>query len=90
MTEHFQFEQAFARLEQILEQMNSGKASLDDSLKLYEEADKLIHACNKRLNEAEQKIEILVKNRSGDLTLNDQAIPLTQPLAQPFLQREHP
>lgn len=79
MTDNPNFEQAFARLEQILEQMNSGKANLDDSLKLYEEADTLITSCNKRLSEAEQKIEILVKNRSGDLALNEQGSPLTQP-----------
>ena len=85
MTENQNFEQAFARLEQILEQMNSGKASLDDSLKLYEEADKLITSCNKRLNEAEQKIETLVKNRTGDLVLNEQGLPSTQP----FSAREH-
>lgn len=85
MTDNQNFEQAFARLEQILEQMNSGKASLDDSLKLYEEADKLITSCNKRLNEAEQKIESLVKTRSGDLVMNEQGMPATQP----FSAREH-
>ena len=55
------FEQAYARLEEILEKMNSGKVSLDDSLKLYEEADQLIVSCNKKLTEAEQKIEVLLK-----------------------------
>ena len=43
------FEEAYRRLEEILEKMNSGKASLDDSLKLYEEADKLIVTCQKKL-----------------------------------------
>lgn len=80
MTE-MSFEQAFTRLEQILEQMNSGKASLDDSLKYYEEADRLISSCNKRLVEAEQKIEILIKNRSGEVVLNEQGLPQTQPFA---------
>ncbi len=61
------FEAAFSRLEVILEKMNSGKVSLDESLKLYEEADRLINCCNKRLNDAERKIEILVKNRQGEL-----------------------
>ena len=59
------FEQAFERLEEILEKMNSGKISLDDSIKAYEEADKLIQQCQKRLDQAEQKIEILVKGRDG-------------------------
>jgi exodeoxyribonuclease VII small subunit len=77
----FSFEQAYARLEDILEQMNSGKISLDDSLKLYEEADRLIASCNTRLNEAEQKIELLIKNRSGELTVGENDKPLTQPFA---------
>lgn len=79
------FEQAYARLEQILETMNSGKASLDESLKLYEEADKLISSCNIRLNEAEQKIETLLKNRSGELVLNEHG----QPLKQDFPPSSH-
>lgn len=65
----FSFEQAYSRLEQILERMNSGKATLDESLALYEEADKLISFCGSRLNQAEQKIEMLIKNRSGALAV---------------------
>jgi len=72
------FEEAYTRLEEILEKMNSGKISLDDSLKLYEEADKLIGSCNKRLTEAEKKIEILLKNRSGELVLDENGTPVTQ------------
>jgi exodeoxyribonuclease VII small subunit len=72
------FEAAFSRLEEILERMNSGTISLDESLKLYEEADQLIAICNKRLNEAERKIEMLVKNRNGELTFTPDNNPLTQ------------
>jgi len=72
------FESAFARLEEILEQMNSGTTSLDNSLKLYEEADKLIVACSKRLTDAERKIEILIKNRGGELSLGADQKPLVQ------------
>lgn len=63
------FESALQRLEQILEKMNSGAVPLEESLKLYEEADQLISSCNKKLNDAEKKIEILIKNRSGEPTL---------------------
>ena len=76
-----QFEIAYARLEEILEKIHSGKVSLEDSLKLYEEADKLIQWCSTRLNEAEKKIEILVKNREGQLNLNQDGQPQTQPFA---------
>lgn len=73
------FEEAYERLEEILEKMNSEQVSLDDSLALYEEADTLIAACQKRLNGAEQKIEILLKNREGNLVLNEDASPQTDP-----------
>lgn len=76
------FEAAFERLEEILEKLNSGTVSLDASIKLYEEADKLIVLCNKRLNEAEKRIEILVKNRSGELVLDDSQSPITQDFSQ--------
>jgi exodeoxyribonuclease VII small subunit len=72
------FEEAYRRLEEILEKMNSGKASLDDSLKLYEEADSLIAACQGKLTEAEKKIEVLVKTRSGDLSLDAAGKPVMQ------------
>lgn len=72
------FEAAFERLEEILAKLNTGTVSLDDSLKLYEEADQLIATCNKRLNDAERKIEILVKNRSGELTIGNDEKPITQ------------
>lgn len=72
------FEGAFQRLEQILERMNSGTISLDESLKLYEEADKLITLCNRRLNDAERKVEILIKNRNNELALGSDQKPITQ------------
>jgi exodeoxyribonuclease VII small subunit len=72
------FETALSRLEEILEKLNSGAISLDESLKLYEEADQLITVCNKRLNEAERKIEVLVKNRNGELTIGNDDKPITQ------------
>lgn len=75
---HLSFEAAFARLEEILEQLNAATISLDDSLKLYEEADHLIAICSKRLNEAERKIEVLVKNRNGEMTLGNDDKPLVQ------------
>ena len=78
MSETFSFEQAYRRLEIILEKMNSGKLSLDESLKLYEEADALITACSTRLSQAEQKIEKLIKNREGSLTVDATNTPQTE------------
>lgn len=72
------FENSLSRLELILEKMNSGAVALEEALKLYEEADQLIGSCNKRLNEAERKVEILIKNRSGEVEIGSDGKILTQ------------
>ena len=71
------FEQAFERLEQILEKMNSGKAALEESLKLFEEAEGLIRSCNARLTTSEQRIEALIKQR-GQVVLDAAQKPKTE------------
>lgn len=75
----FNFERSFLRLETILEKMNSGNVSLDDSLKLYEEADGLIASCAQKLNSVEEKIEMLIKKRDGSLETNMKGDPQTEP-----------
>ncbi len=77
------FESAFTRLEAILERMNTPGITLDESLKLFEEADKLISSCNKSLNDAERKVETLIKNRSGDVALGPDQQPMTQNFSLP-------
>ena len=72
------FEVAFSRLEEIIEKMNSGTISLDESLKLYEEADQLITICSKRLNEAERKVKIIEKNRNGEIIFGADEKPIMQ------------
>jgi len=76
--EDLSFEKSFERLEKILEKLSNGAVTLDESLTLYEEADKLIANCGKRLNEAEQKIEMLIKKRDGELELNPSKEPSTE------------
>lgn len=77
-TSQITFEAAFVRLEEILEKLNSGTITLDESLKLYEEANTLIVTCNSRLNDAERKIESLIKNRDGELVLGSDQQPITK------------
>lgn len=72
------FEKAFERLEQILEKMNSGKTPLEESLTLFEEAEKLIQVCSTRLTAAEQKIEQLIKNK-GEVAVDAEQKPKTEP-----------
>lgn len=78
--ETLSFEKAFERLEKILETMNNGKTPLEESLKLYEEAENLLRLCNKTLSSAEQKIEKLIKGRNGELALDGENRPKTEPL----------
>ena len=53
------FEESITRLEEIVKLLESGAASLDDSINLYSEGVKLIADCNKKLDETERKIRII-------------------------------
>lgn len=83
------FEKSFSRLEEILETMNSGTVSLDKSLALYEEADNLLSICSKHLNEAEKKIETLIKKRNGELEINSKGDPKTKEFNETSLSSEN-
>lgn len=69
------FEVGFLRLEEILEQLNATDVALEQSLKLYEEADQLIATLSGKLSQAEKKVEQLIKNRQGALVLDDTGAP---------------
>lgn len=64
MTEK-KFEEAMERLEHIVESLESGDLSLEDSLERFEEGMKLVGFCSKKLEEAEQKVTLLIKDQSG-------------------------
>ncbi|MFT4676617.1 MAG: exodeoxyribonuclease VII small subunit [Patiriisocius sp.] len=57
----YPFESSLARLETLVEQMESGEMSLDESLKLFEEGIKLTRECQQALSEAEQKVNLLLE-----------------------------
>ncbi len=59
------FEKALEKLEKIVEELETGDLSLDTSLKKYEEGIKLAGACQKQLDKAREKIELLIKKDSG-------------------------
>ncbi|MBO7292750.1 MAG: exodeoxyribonuclease VII small subunit [Clostridia bacterium] len=67
-TEKMTFEEAVARLEQIVRAMEEGKLSLDDSLKAFEEGIALVRFCNGRLDSAEQRVRVLMSGEDGALT----------------------
>ncbi|MFN2621950.1 MAG: exodeoxyribonuclease VII small subunit [Chthoniobacterales bacterium] len=59
------FEAAMDRLEEIVEQMESGKMRLEELIGRYEEGMKLVKICQERLANAEQRIEIITRNHAG-------------------------
>jgi exodeoxyribonuclease VII small subunit len=70
------FEAALARLEEIVKELEAGDLPLEQSLKLFEEGIKLSRLCNKRLEDAERRVEVLSKDKAGNIT------------AQPFEEQE--
>ena len=66
-----QFEEAFKRLDAIVTKLESGDLSLEESMTLFEEGITLTETCKTRLEAAEQKIHILLKDSDGNLTLED-------------------
>jgi exodeoxyribonuclease VII small subunit len=73
------FEEALGRLEQIVQSLEKGDLSLEDSLKLYEDGIRLARLCHAKLEEAEGRIEMLVKDARGDVVLDGQGRPKTRP-----------
>jgi len=59
------FEQQIQRLEEIVTVLEKGDAQLADSLKLFEEGTKLIAACSRELDQAEQQVVKLMKGADG-------------------------
>ena len=63
------FEEALKKLEKIVEDLEDGNLTLDDSLDKYEEGIKLSKLCAKRLEAAKKKVEILLKSDDGSVGL---------------------
>jgi len=61
------FEDALQKLEAIVKKLEEGNLNLEDSLKAFEEGMRLSRFCSKKLDEAEKKVEILMKDASGRL-----------------------
>lgn len=59
------FEEALKKLEEIVREMESGDLTLEESLKSFEEGVRLSRFCAKKLDEAERRIEVLLKNEEG-------------------------
>jgi exodeoxyribonuclease VII small subunit len=61
------FEEALNKLEKIVSKLEKGDIPLEESLKFFEEGIRLSRLCNQKLDEAERRVEILLKDKDGAL-----------------------
>lgn len=61
------FEQCLGRLEEVVRKLDSASLPLDEAMKLFEEGMQLSRDCQKQLEEAEARVEILLKKAGGAL-----------------------
>ena len=59
------FEEAFKKLETIVESLEKGESTLDEAMKSFEEGILLVEFCLKKLNETESRLQKLVKTEDG-------------------------
>ncbi len=69
--ESLAFEESLKRLEEIVDVLETGNASLEESVKLYEEGMTLAKSCMTRLNEAKLKLKKIQKEAGGALEESD-------------------
>ena len=61
------FESSLRELEQIVDELEAGDLPLEKSLELFEQGVRLSRECQKRLDDAERKVEILLKGTGGSI-----------------------
>lgn len=64
----FSFEASLEELQNIVTALENGNVSLDDSLSLYERGVSLVRLCNKRLDEAQQRVDAVRTASDGTVT----------------------
>ena len=75
------FELALSELEQIVQKLEKGELPLEDSLRLYEEGIRLSRLCHGKLEEAEGRIEVLMKDARGEPFKDAAGQPRTRPIS---------
>jgi exodeoxyribonuclease VII small subunit len=82
------FESSLASLEKIVRQLEHGDLTLEESLKLFEDGVKLSRECQERLNLAERRIEVLLKDGDGNPALQAiQKEDLSEETREPKIKR---
>ncbi|MBP1909344.1 exodeoxyribonuclease VII small subunit [Methanolobus bombayensis] len=64
-SENVSFEESLEELESLVEMLERGQLTLDESLELFERGMKLARICNQKLSKAERKIEILIEENGN-------------------------
>jgi exodeoxyribonuclease VII small subunit len=59
------FEEGLRELEEIIDQLESGRLSLEKSCELFERGMKILHFCQRKLEEIEKRVEILIKENDS-------------------------
>ncbi len=65
------FEECLQSLEKVVERIESGELSLEDSLATFEEGVRLVQSCNRKLSDVERRIEVLTKDSEGRTRLRE-------------------
>jgi len=71
MNVQYKYEEAITRLEKIIEQLEKGDLTLEQSLEFFEEGVRLTKICSKILDEADAKIQVLTRDLNGDFSFKD-------------------
>jgi exodeoxyribonuclease VII small subunit len=74
------FETALKQLEEIVQKLEKGELALEESLKLYEDGIRLSRLCHAKLEQAEGRIEQLLKDARGEPLRDERGQPRTAPL----------
>jgi exodeoxyribonuclease VII small subunit len=80
------FEEAVSKLERIVERLEQGEIPLEESLKLFEEGIRLSRFCSQKLDEAEKRVEILLKDEEG--RVKTEGFEASKPFSQSSLADE--
>ncbi len=65
--ESLSFEDSYARLEQVIQKLEAGELSLDESVALYEEGMRLARHCGRKLDDAELRVTRLLSAVAGEM-----------------------
>lgn len=65
------FENSMNELREIVDKLQSGNLTLEDSIKLFQEGTKLIAYSHKKLDEIQKKVKVLIEEKDGELATKD-------------------